>query len=138
MEETMGGFAVGDAVVVYMNHDEFEGEIGVVTGFNREHGWRLYAMFDGVTIEVDPDDIEHASNDAPLIIKDTDVKMMRETLCAAQSAIMHSPTNGGASRESHVKYLQILINECDRHRPIGTDGKHGNRHTATCGCQDKY
>lgn len=135
---TMGGYSIGDEVEIVLNHDEFEGEVGVVTGFNEDHGWRLYVMIDGVTLEVDPDDIDHASTEAPLVIQTRDVKMMRETLCVAQSAILHSPTNGGASRESHVNLIQVLINECDRHRPLGPNGKHGTRHTATCGCEDKY
>jgi len=135
---TMGGFSIGDEVEIVLNHDEFEGEVGVVTSFDEEHGWRLYVMVDGVTIKVDPDDIDHASTEAPLIIQARDVKMMKESLCAAAAAVAHSPTTAGASNQTHVKMLQILINECERHRPIGNDGKHGSRHTATCGCEDKY
>jgi hypothetical protein len=30
--------------------------------------------------------------------------------------------------------LQVLIDECDRMRPLGPDGKHGDRHTVECGC----
>lgn len=33
--------------------------------------------------------------------------------------------------------IQLLINEIDRHRPLGPDGTHGNLHTASCGCEDK-
>lgn len=36
----------------------------------------------------------------------------------------------------HIDRLQRLINACDDHRPLGPDGKHGNRHTPTCGCED--
>lgn len=134
----MGGFSVGDEIEIVLNHDEFEGEVGVVTGFDWEHGYRMYVMVDGVTLKVDPDDIDHASTEAPLIIQTKDVKMMREALCAASGALLHCDTTTGVPNMSHVKYLQILINECDRHRPIGNDGKHGSRHTATCGCEDKY
>lgn len=28
-----------------------------------------------------------------------------------------------------------LIVDIDRQRPIGPDGKHGGRHTSTCGCE---
>lgn len=60
-------------------------------------------------------------------------KMLRETLCAAQSAV------GVVFAEDprlvrHVDRLQHLIDEVDRHRPLGPDGRHGDRHTATCGC----
>jgi hypothetical protein len=64
-----------------------------------------------------------------------DPKMLRETLCLAQSALNRMyllPTN-----KSHSDRLQLLIDECDRHRPLGPDGKHGDRHTETCGCDDK-
>jgi hypothetical protein len=65
---------------------------------------------------------------------DVDPKMLRETLCVAQAAITAGrPTDPRAGR--HVATLQQLIGECDRHRPLGSDGKHGNRHTPTCGCE---
>jgi len=60
-------------------------------------------------------------------------KMLRETLCVAQSALGHSFPDDGRLRE-HLNRLGRLIEECDRHRPIGTNGKHGDTHTATCGC----
>jgi hypothetical protein len=62
-------------------------------------------------------------------------KMLRETLCVAQARIGNSPYDEGRKRE-HIYRLQRLIDECDRHRPIGPDGKHGSRHTPTCGCDD--
>lgn len=62
------------------------------------------------------------------------VKMLRETLCVAQTLIGLSHQE---SRKAHIERLQFLVAECDRHRPLGPDGKHGNRHTETCGCEDK-
>lgn len=59
-------------------------------------------------------------------------KMLRETLSVAQ--FLFSESND-LRRIEHIKRLQRLINECDRHRPIGPDGKHGERHTPTCGCE---
>lgn len=32
--------------------------------------------------------------------------------------------------------IQHLINVLREHRPVGPDGKHGNLHTQTCGCED--
>lgn len=59
-------------------------------------------------------------------------KMLRETLCVAQTWVGLSPD---VRAQEHVKRLQQLIDECDRLRPIGPDGKHGsNRHTPYCGC----
>jgi hypothetical protein len=65
-----------------------------------------------------------------------DPKMLRETLCIAQTAISEIKTDSDRKRV-HIERLQILINECDRHRPLGNDGKHNDRHTETCGCEDK-
>ncbi len=60
-------------------------------------------------------------------------KMIREALCLAQTQIARS---GLSSAGGYVLLLQRLIDECDRHRPLGPDGKHGDRHTPTCGCED--
>ena len=62
-------------------------------------------------------------------------KMLRETLCAAQNAIAHRPYDEGR-KQSHIDRLSRLIAECDRHRPLGANGKHGDLHTPTCGCED--
>ena len=61
-------------------------------------------------------------------------KMLRESLCVAQTAVGNYSLDMGRRRE-HVERLQRLIDECDRHRPLGQDGKHGDRHTDTCGCE---
>lgn len=60
-------------------------------------------------------------------------KMLRETLCVAQVALGDTYRTDPRMWE-HMDRLQRLIDECDRHRPIGPNGKHDNRHTATCGC----
>lgn len=60
-------------------------------------------------------------------------KMLRETLCVAQARIGNSPLDHGR-RDEHMDRLQRLLDECDRKRPLGPDGKHGDRHTPECGC----
>lgn len=60
-------------------------------------------------------------------------KMLRETLCVAQARIINSGLDQHR-RDADVARLQLLINECDRHRPLGPNGKHGSLHTETCGC----
>jgi len=62
-------------------------------------------------------------------------KMLRETLCHAQTLVGLNPWLLPEVRDQHVSRLQRLIDACDRHRPLGPDGKHGDRHTATCGCE---
>lgn len=65
-----------------------------------------------------------------------DPKMLRETVCFAQSAVLHY--YGRDERMlTHVALLGRLVVACDRLRPLGPDGKHGDRHTASCGCEDK-
>ena len=61
-----------------------------------------------------------------------DPKMLRETLCVAQTAL---GAVYGKRASGHIERLQRLIAACDAHRPIGPDGKHGERHTVTCGCE---
>jgi hypothetical protein len=63
-------------------------------------------------------------------------KMLRETLSVAQSQIDQYESRMPRGAE-HANRLQRLINECERKRPTGPDGKHGNRHTPECGCEDK-
>jgi DNA segregation ATPase FtsK/SpoIIIE-like protein len=62
------------------------------------------------------------------------VKSLRETFCVAQTYVGMS---GMANAEHHVQVLQRLVDDCDRQRPLGPDGVHGDRHTATCGCETK-
>ncbi len=64
------------------------------------------------------------------------IKSLRETLCRAQTAIPHVFEDDSFTR-SDLHKLQELIGEIDRHRPLGPDGKHGNRHTRTCGCDEQ-
>lgn len=67
-----------------------------------------------------------------------DPKMLRETLCLAQGLVSRSVAAdaGADNRKHHVRRLESLIRECDRHRPLGPNGKHGDRHTPSCGCDD--
>lgn len=64
-----------------------------------------------------------------------DPKMLRETLCVAQHVIGRSMPDADRKHE-HIARISRLITECDRHRPLGPNGKHGDRHTPTCGCDD--
>jgi hypothetical protein len=61
-------------------------------------------------------------------------KMLIETLAVAQGRVGNSHYDEPRKRE-HIDRLQRLIDECERHRPTGRGGKHGDMHTLTCGCQ---
>lgn len=61
------------------------------------------------------------------------LKMIREALCVAQTAInSHVPQR---HRVAEAALIGRIIAEIDRQRPLGSDGKHGDRHTPTCGCE---
>lgn len=81
------------------------------------------------------------SSETPLVYlfvtdpKDT-LKMLRETLCVAQSAIGQGKV-GGSRHDGHIERIGRLIVEIDRQRPLGPDGKHRDLHTPFCGCEDK-
>ncbi len=62
-------------------------------------------------------------------------KMLRETLCIAAARISQSDLDQHR-KEADIARLQRLIDACDAHRPLGPDGKHDDRHTPTCGCED--
>lgn len=64
---------------------------------------------------------------------DTDPKTLREALCVAEHAV--NRTVEPQNQHGAPRILAALIRECDRHRPIGPNGKHGERHTLTCGCE---
>lgn len=75
--------------------------------------------------------------DSPALLAPPDgPKMLRETLCVAQTLIgLYSRQED--RKAEHIERLQALIDQLDVHRPLGSDGKHGERHTPTCGCEDK-
>ena len=73
---------------------------------------------------------------AMIEVPDSELKMLRETLCEAQMGLASRP--GDNTRYwTHVSRLSNLIRQIDIFRPLGPDGKHGDRHTAFCGCEDK-
>lgn len=73
---------------------------------------------------------------ALLDVPDRDLKMLRETLCEAQIGLAHRPGNN-ARYWNHVQRINHLIAQIDIFRPLGPDGKHGDRHTPFCGCEDQ-
>lgn len=56
--------------------------------------------------------------------------MLREDLCRRRVQAPEWPSD-------IVSAVDVLINMIDRHRPLGSNGKHGDLHTDTCGCVDK-
>lgn len=68
------------------------------------------------------------------------LKMLRETLCVAQAAIWATFPDDEAQQAqaiAHRERIGRIVAEIDRLRPLGPDGKHGDLHTASCGCEDR-
>ncbi len=59
-------------------------------------------------------------------------KSVREALCVAQQSML---LRDDPRLMIYIDKVSRLIDECDRNRPLGPDGSHGDRHTATCGCE---
>ena len=55
------------------------------------------------------------------------IKVLREDLCRRQVQATDWPTPIASA-------VEVLIAMIDKHRPLGNDGKHGDLHTSTCGC----
>lgn len=75
----------------------------------------------------------------PAVYTGTSLKMTREALCLAQTRLGGCRCGIEVAAEQDRRaseVLQRLINSVDLQRPLGPDGKHGERHTATCGCPD--
>ena len=64
------------------------------------------------------------------------LKMIRETLCVAQTALQYLPYED-PREESHRDRIGRIVAEIDRQRPLGSDGKHGDLHTPSCGCEEE-
>lgn len=60
----------------------------------------------------------------------SDLKILREYLCIQQTVRPTLPQDIKDESEA-------LITKIDCHRPLASNGKHGNLHTSTCGCEDK-
>jgi hypothetical protein len=69
----------------------------------------------------------------PQIQVTDNVKGLRESLELAQYIADLTP---GINAALLRRRLQEVIDELDKHRPLGPDGKHGFLHTRTCGCKD--
>lgn len=69
-----------------------------------------------------------------LITTEHSLKSIRETLCIAQTFINLSDQS---NKRTHSNLIRDLISNIDEQRPLGYDSKHDNRHTPTCGCDDK-
>lgn len=75
----------------------------------------------------------------PTLSNSISPKMLRETLCLAQTALNLMGDHTGQYMTDHVAHLQKLIDEIDVIRPLGPDGKHGDgvRCTLMCGCSGR-
>jgi hypothetical protein len=63
-------------------------------------------------------------------------KQLREVLCSLQIAVTWAIDFGIVAPHMCIRRIGCIIDACDAHRPLGPDGKHGDRHTKTCGCDE--
>lgn len=61
-------------------------------------------------------------------------KWLREALCAQET---HIPRTGTHLESVTREAFRALFSALDSHRPLRSDGKHGDLHTDTCGCEDR-
>lgn len=64
------------------------------------------------------------------------IKTIGEALSYAECALLNFYP-GNSQRAMYARVIADLLADVKRQRPTGPDGKHGNRHTATCGCDDR-
>lgn len=64
-----------------------------------------------------------------------DLKSLREALCVGMSAIGQVYGEDQVTyKMAYIRILNDLTDKIDVLRPLGPNGKHGNRHTEFCGC----
>lgn len=64
------------------------------------------------------------------------IKMIGEALCYAETALLNFyPVTDQRTRYAAI--IADLLADAHRQRPVGSNGKHGDLHTPTCGCEDK-
>lgn len=71
-----------------------------------------------------------------ILHSDHSIKTIGEALSFAECAVLNFYPDT-AQRAHYARVLGDLLADVARQRPTGNDGKHGERHTPTCGCEDK-
>lgn len=61
-------------------------------------------------------------------------KMLREALCKAEFALSRDGMHDSLT-PYEKEIIRKTIAAIDLVRPLGSDGKHGGRHTDNCGCE---
>lgn len=69
-----------------------------------------------------------------MILDVGDLKTTRERLCTLQNVLADASSR--QEKELILPWIEKLIDQIDVFRPLGPNGKHGNRHTMFCGCPD--
>ena len=63
------------------------------------------------------------------------IKTVGEALSCAENALLNAYPNSGLGAH-YAEVIAELLRDVIRQRPVGSNGKHGELHTATCGCED--
>ena len=63
------------------------------------------------------------------------IKTVGEALSYAETALLKTYPES-AQRAHYAEVIAELLRDVARQRPVGSNGKHGELHTPTCGCED--
>ncbi|WP_311053100.1 hypothetical protein [Rhodococcus qingshengii] len=74
---------------------------------------------------------EHRS----IIHSNRTIKTVGEALSYAETALLNAYPHSG-QRAHYAEVIAELLRDVARQRPVGSNGKHGELHTPTCGCED--
>ena len=69
-----------------------------------------------------------------MLLEVANLKAFREFLCRISVDMENNYVAG--YNEWDKQQVEKLIEQIDVFRPLGPNGKHGNRHTPFCGCED--
>ncbi len=81
----------------------------------------------------------HELSDLHCYIVAISPKMLKETLSVVEHAMQKLARdrpgyNAGGDISTHLSRIGLLLDEYNKMRPTGRDGRHGDRHTSVCGC----
>jgi hypothetical protein len=62
------------------------------------------------------------------------IKTVGEALSYAETALLSAYPDSG-QRARYAEVIAELLRDVARQRPVGSNGKHGELHTSTCGCE---
>ena len=63
------------------------------------------------------------------------LRTLQHTITRYAESVSHEQV---PSVSTQLEIVELLLAECERKRPTGAGGKHGNLHTFDCGCEGRH